>query len=235
MLIFLLDTSGPTAGVCLVEDQILRYEAVVQNKLTHSESIMPMVEEAYIRAGMDISQTDYFAAVTGPGSFTGVRIGVAALKGMAHAYGKPCTEVDALEAYAWGVRLFDGVICPIRDARAGQVYGAMFEGISMERVMGDEPIQIEDFVRKALAHAGGRKLLFVGDGAEPNRKAIEKMLGEQAFFAQADLNFLRPAAAGMLAVRDLSRAVSYLDFKPLYLRPPRADKQKNLLEKYVHV
>ena len=93
MLIFSLDTSGPTAGVALWLDGTIVYEAVVKNKMTHSESIMPMTEEAYLRAGLNVKDTDYFCAVTGPGSFTGVRIGVTAVKAMAHAAKKPCIEV----------------------------------------------------------------------------------------------------------------------------------------------
>ena len=112
MLIFALDTSGPTAGVALWLDGMIVYEAVVRNKMTHSESIMLMTEEAYLRAGLNVRNTDYFCAVTGPGSFTGVRIGVTAVKAMAHAAGKPCIEVRALEAMARGAA-FPGGLPPV--------------------------------------------------------------------------------------------------------------------------
>ena len=121
MLIFSLDTSGPTAGVALWLDGTIVYEAVVKNKMTHSESIMPMTEEAYLRAGLNVKDTDYFCAVTGPGSFTGVRIGVTAVKAMAHAAKKPCIEVRALEAMARSAGFPFGLVCPMQDARAGQV------------------------------------------------------------------------------------------------------------------
>lgn len=102
------------------------YEGAAVNRLTHSVNLMPMIEEALSRSGLDISAVDLYAVVTGPGSFTGVRIGVSAVKGMAHGAGKPCVGVDALEALASGLCLTDCLLCPIQDARAGQVYGAAF-------------------------------------------------------------------------------------------------------------
>ena len=128
MILLFLDTSGPSAGVALMEDGVVRYEAMTVNAFTHSQSILPMTEEAFRRTGLSLEEVDYLAVTEGPGSFTGVRIGVSTVKGLAHALNKPCVAVDALEAMAAGVRPFSGVICPIQDARAGQVYGAAFQG-----------------------------------------------------------------------------------------------------------
>ena len=100
MIILAMDTSGPVAGVAILCDGKLAYEGAAVNKMTHSVNMMPMVEEALTRSALDIADIDLFAAVTGPGSFTGVRIGVTAVKGMAHGAGKPCIGVDALEALA---------------------------------------------------------------------------------------------------------------------------------------
>ena len=90
MILFCLDTSGPVAGVALMEDGVIRYEAMAVNKFTHSQSILPMTEEAYQKTGLMLEQTDYFAVTVGPGSFTGVRIGVSTVKALAHAEGRPC-------------------------------------------------------------------------------------------------------------------------------------------------
>ncbi len=128
MILFCLDASGPVAGVAIIKDGQLRYEAMANSGLTHSQSILPMAEEAYLRAGVKMEDTDYFAVTVGPGSFTGVRIGVSTVKGLAHALSRPCVAVDALEAMAAGAMPFSGVICPLQDARAGQVYAAAFEG-----------------------------------------------------------------------------------------------------------
>ena len=185
-----------------------------------------MAEEAYRRAGLEMSDTDYFAVTVGPGSFTGVRIGVSTVKALAHASGKSCIAVDALEAMAAGVQSFAGVICPIQDARAGQVYGAAFQGETLKRLLPDEPIKLEEYLEKAAAF--GQPMLFLGDGMPVHRNAIQGILGDRALFAPAHLAFLRPAAAAFLAWNKLDQAVDYKNLSPLYLRPPQAERQKNL-------
>ncbi len=234
MLIYAMDTSGPTAGVALLRDDVVIYEAVARNKMTHSESIMPMTEEAFLRAGTRIEDVDYFAVAAGPGSFTGVRIGVTAVKGMAQACEKPCIAVDALEAFAKGVSQFDGILCPIQDARAGQVYGAVFEGLTMARLMEDEPLKLEEYLSKADALAQGKKLLFVGEGVAVHKEKITACMGERAVFAPPAALYLRPAAIAAIAAGHIDRAVDARAVKPLYLRAPQAERQKNLLESALH-
>ena len=229
MILFCLDTSGPVAGVAIIQDGAVRYEAMAVNKFTHSQSILPMTEEAFHHTGLEVGQTDYFAVTVGPGSFTGVRIGVSTVKGLAHAAGKPCIAVDALEAMAAGVMPFGGVICPIQDARAGQVYGAAFAGGTLERLLPDEPIKLEEYLEKASAF--GRDMLFLGDGMPVHRERIAEILGEKARFAPPHLAFLRPASAAFLAWEKQEEAVEYTKLSPLYLRPPQAERQKNLRER----
>ena len=229
MILFCLDTSGPVAGVAIIQDGAVRYEAMAVNNFTHSQSILPMTEEAFRHTGLEVGQTDYFAVTVGPGSFTGVRIGVSTVKGLAHAAGKPCIAVDALEAMAAGVMPFDGVICPIQDARAGQVYGAAFAGGTLERLLPDEPIKLEEYLEKASAF--GRDMLFLGDGMPVHRERIAEILGEKARFATPHLAFLRPASAAFLAWEKQEEAVEYTKLSPLYLRPPQAERQKNLRER----
>ena len=162
MKLLAIDTSGPVCGVAVLEDGRILYEGAAVNKLTHSVSLMPMVEEALNKCSTDISEIELYAAVVGPGSFTGVRIGVSAVKGMAHGAGKPCVAVDALEALAWGVSLMPDLICPIQDARAGQVYGAAFQpGRVPQRVMED-----------TAATAGG----LSGSGACSGQAGAEALL-----------------------------------------------------------
>lgn len=228
MILLCLDTSGPVAGVALMEDGVIRYEAMAVNAFTHSQSILPMVEEAYRRTGLALSATDYFAVTVGPGSFTGVRIGVTTVKGLAHGLNKPCIAVDALESMAAGVQPFDGIICPIQDARAGQVYGAAFAGGTLARLLPDEPLKLEEFLEEAASL--GKRMLFLGDGMPVHRERIAQALGERALFAPAHLSFLRPAAAASLAFGKREEAVDYLTLQPLYLRAPQAERQKNLRE-----
>ncbi|MBR6525177.1 MAG: tRNA (adenosine(37)-N6)-threonylcarbamoyltransferase complex dimerization subunit type 1 TsaB [Clostridia bacterium] len=230
MILLAMDTSGPVCGIALMQDGHIRYEAMAKNKMTHSENLMPMMEEAFLKTGLELSQVDAFAVTVGPGSFTGVRLGVSAVKALCHATGKKAVAVDALEATAFAARYFGGVICPIQDARAGQVYGAAFEGNTVSRLLDDEPVKVEHFCEKVMAF--GKKALFLGDGTLVHEKKIRELMGDQAVFAPAHLNYLRPAAVAELAYNRYHEAVDYLTLQPMYLRAPQAEMQRNLKEKY---
>ena len=225
MKILVIDTSGPVCGVAVMEEDKVLCEYTAQNRNTHSANLMPMAEAALASAGVSVNGLDAVAAVTGPGSFTGVRIGVASAKGIAHGAGIPCIPVNALEALSLSAGFFDGVICPIQDARAGQVYGAAFR--NGQRLMPDEPLKLEVFLSKILSM--GSRFLFLGDGTPVHRESIQRILGEKAAFAPPHLNYLRPSAAGVLALRSEERT-DYLSLQATYLRPPNAQKNKKLLE-----
>ena len=225
MKILVIDTSGPVCGAAVMDEEKVYSEFTAQNRNTHSASLMPMVEAALHAAGTELKELDAIAAVTGPGSFTGVRIGVATAKGLAHGAGLPCIPVDALEALSASAGRFEGIVCPIQDARAGQVYGAAFR--NGERLTGDAPMKLEDFLE--TVRPLGDRFLFVGDGVPVHRERIAEMLGKQAVFAEAHMGFLRPSAAGMIALKKGSRT-DYLNLQATYLRPPNAQKNKKLLE-----
>lgn len=225
MKLLVIDTSGPVCGTAVLEDEKVLCEYIAQNRNTHSANLMPMTEAALSSAGVPAGSLDAVAAVTGPGSFTGVRIGVATAKGLAHGWGIPCIPVDALEALNFSAGWFDGVICPIQDARAGQVYGAAFrDGI---RLTADEPLKLEEFLKKIMPL--GERFLFTGDGVPVHRDRISEVLGDRAVFAPAHLNYLRPSAAGLLALRQ-GEKTDYLGLQAMYLRPPNAQKNRKLLE-----
>lgn len=229
MKILTIDTSGPVCGVAIVADGAVRYECAVQNKLTHSVNLLPMVEAAFQATELALKDMDRIAVVTGPGSFTGVRIGVSTAKGLAHGADKPCVAVDALEAMAAGAGAFDGVVCPIQDARAGQVYGAAFQpGTGRpERLMADTPLKIEEYAER-LREMGDR-FLFLGDGMPAQRECLTALLGDKAVFAPAHLAYLRPAAAAYLAEM-AEETLDYRALMPLYLRAPNAERNKKLVE-----
>ncbi len=228
MTILAIDTSGPVAGVAILRDGSLVYESAAVNKLTHSVNMMPMVEEALHRSGLSVEDIDLYAAVVGPGSFTGVRIGVSAVKGMAHGAGKPCIGVDALEALAAGLCGVEGIICPIQDARAGQVYGAAFHaGMPPVRLLPDMAEKLADYLSKVLAVADQKeRLYFVGDGVATYHQAIVDMLGDRAVFVPAHCAILRPSSVAMLAWERQQEAVDYLALMPLYLRAPQAERAR---------
>ena len=222
MIILALDTSGPVAGTAVWEDGRVRYEAMAVNKMTHSESIMPMMEEALTRTALTKEQLTHLAVTVGPGSFTGVRIGVTAVKALSHALGIPCIGVDALEATAFGIENPYDVLCPIQDARVHQVYGAAFR--NGERLMADCVLQLDEYLRRI--DTLGERFLFTGDGVLSYREQITAAMGDRARFAAAHSAYLRPAAVACLAARDAERAVDYLTLQPLYLRAPQAERER---------
>ncbi|MDO5300512.1 MAG: tRNA (adenosine(37)-N6)-threonylcarbamoyltransferase complex dimerization subunit type 1 TsaB, partial [Clostridia bacterium] len=198
MNILMIDTSGPACGAALMRDGRLVYEAQLTGGRTHSQRIMPMVDEALAMSDMTVADIDLFGAVVGPGSFTGVRIGVSTVKAMAHAAGKPCVGIDALRALAANVAAFDGVVCPILDARAQQVYGAMFRaGENPERLTQDGAMKLTAFLDGV--ERTGEDALFLGDGVAAFEGAIRERLGARARFAAPQHQGLRAGSACALA------------------------------------
>ena len=232
MKLLAIDTSGPVCGAAVMQDSQIICDCAVNNKLTHSANLMPMVDYVLSASGMTIRDIDRIAVVTGPGSFTGVRIGVSTVKGLTHGADVPCVAIDALEAMAASIPAFEGVICPIQDARAGQVYGAAFKaGMPPERLMDDIPMKLEDFVREIQAF--GNRFLFLGDGMPVHRTRLTELLGDAAVFAPPQNAYLRPAAVAALAMNSDAQ-LSYTELMPMYLRAPSAERNKKLMEAAKH-
>ena len=228
MITLAVDTSGPVCGVAVVRDHTVLFEQMAQNRMTHSVNLMPMIDTALAFSEITLRDVDRIGCVVGPGSFTGVRIGVSTAKGLSHGSGKPCVAVNALEAMAAGVDWFNGIVCPIQDARAGQVYGAAFQpGLLPQRLMEDQPIALSDYLRN-LSLMGSR-FLFMGDGMPVHRDAIREELGEAAIFAPPHLAFLRPSSVAVIASH-AEKTLSYTELMPLYLRAPSAERNRKLVE-----
>ena len=126
MKILALESSAVSASVALTEDEKLVAQSFQNCGLTHSRTLLPMAENLLANCGVSLADVDAIAVAHGPGSFTGVRIGVATVKGLALGADKPCLGVSTLEAMAWGARALSGDLCCVMDARAGQVYNALF-------------------------------------------------------------------------------------------------------------
>ena len=221
-----IDTSGPVAGCAVLLGGKIVHQIAMNHGLTHSETIMPAVDEALSAVGLACRDVDVFAAVAGPGSFTGVRIGVCAAKGLAHGVGKPCCAVHALETLAMNFYGFDGLCCPILDARRGQVYCAAFDmkdGMPV-RALEDAAEPLADFLERLPTD---RRLAFVGDGVPVHAKAVREALGERALIAPAHLRDLRADAATILAARRPETWVEARSLAPIYLRAPQAERERN--------
>lgn len=225
MNIVALDTSGPAASCAVMKDGAIVALTMMNYGLTHSETIMPALDNAMRGAGMTCDRVDAFAAVAGPGSFTGVRIGVCAVKGLAHAWDKPCARIDALEALAMNFCGFDGLACPILDARRGQVYCASFDmknGMP-ERIMADAAMDLTAFVE---ALPKNRRIVFLGDGLRVHTQALLELRND-ALLAPANLRDIHADAACTLAAAHPDAWMEARQLTPIYLRAPQAERERD--------
>ena len=165
MKILALETSATAASVAVCEDEVLIAQSFQRTGLTHSATLMPMLEAMLKNAGLALDEMDLIAVASGPGSFTGLRIGVSAAKGLAWPLNKPCAGVSTLEAMAWQMSGMEGVVCAAMDARRQQVYNALFDMQDGKpiRLTSDRAISLEDLGAE-LANIKKTQIL-VGDGA----------------------------------------------------------------------
>ena len=161
-----IDTSGKTASVAVCTENSVLAQTTVYTTLTHSQVILPICKEVLKNAGMELSEIDGIAAAMGPGSYTGLRIGIAAVKAMCFALNKPCIGISTLEALANNVSLHRGVICAVMAARLDLVYCAVFrsDGKKIERITEDKIMSLEEL--KAQLEAMDGDIAVVGDAAE---------------------------------------------------------------------
>lgn len=219
--ILAMDTSGPSLSVALMRENKLVFECTQQNGHTHSDSLMPLVDMALKIGGITVREVGCIAVVTGPGSFTGVRIGVTTAKSLAHAAGIPCMGINALEAIAAGAMAFPGLVCPMQDARAGQVYSAGYrQGV---QVMPDAAVKLVDLLPNLEQEAS---VCFMGDGAVAHRQAIVEAMGERALFLPPDKMALHAGAVASLALQRPEKTMGWETLAPYYLRAPQAERER---------
>ena len=177
MLILALDSTAIAASAAIVKDGKLLAEFTVNTGLTHSETLLPMVESVLKMTKMSVDDIDVFACNAGPGSFTGVRIGTATIKGLAYGKNKPCVGVSTLDSLARNASILDGIVCPVMNARRQQVYNALFEckGGLLKRLCPDRAISIAELGEEisSMLYAEARPIYLIGDGAVMTHEAFE--------------------------------------------------------------
>lgn len=166
MTILGIDTSGKIASVAAATEEKVLSQTTVYTKLTHSQVILPICRDVLKNAGLELSDVDGIAVSAGPGSYTGLRIGIAAVKAMCFALDKPCVGISTLESLAYNALLHKGVICAVMAARLDLVYCGIFssDGKSLERLAPDRIISADDLKRELEAFEGD--IVTVGDNAE---------------------------------------------------------------------
>ncbi len=223
-----IDTSATAASVSICEDGHVLSEFFVNVKLTHSQTMMPMVKAALDCARLSLQEIDVFAVSNGPGSFTGLRIGISAVKGMAFALEKPCIGISTLEAIARNALSIPGILCPVMDARVKQVYNALFEsdGQQMNRLCPDRAVTIAELFEELQSF--DRPVVLVGDGAELCAREFAGKL-PQAVLVQPNIRYQRASSICALAYEEMKagRSVSADALGVQYLRLPQAERERN--------
>jgi tRNA threonylcarbamoyladenosine biosynthesis protein TsaB len=225
MRILAVDTTTPSGSVALVEDDRIRGEIGLETVSTHSSRLLPSIDFLLQAEGLDLKDLDGFAVSPGPGSFTGLRIGLSTIKSFAFASGKPAALVSSLLALAWkhgdrGVRL----VCPMLDAKKGEIYAALFEtgeGSRVRPIVPPGAYAPEDFLKRLPVR---RNILFAGSGVELCRRRIQSLLGEKGAFSSRS-TFLA-AEVGRLGL-DILRSGGGVDssaIEPLYYRRSQAEE-----------
>ena len=227
MNILAVDTVGKSAAVAILRDDTLLYETQCNNGMTHSETLLPMIDTALRACGLTMEGIDLLGVTNGPGSFTGLRIGVSAAKGLAWAKELPCCGVSTLEAMAYGVTDFEGVVVGAMDARRQQVYNALFrtENGRVTRLCADRAVAME-LVAEELAAIPEPKLI-VGDGAALLYDFLQKA-GIGCRLA-SPLHRQQSAAGVALAAEHLAAqglTCSAQELQPVYLRLSQAERER---------
>lgn len=228
-MILAIDSSGMTASVAIVENDKVLAEFNVNNKKTHSQTLLPMIADLQEFLGIDINELDAVAVSKGPGSFTGLRIGSATAKGIALSIKKTIVEISTLEAMAYQLHGTEALICPIMDARRGQVYTGLyhFEDGEIRNDLSDRPADIRELIG-ILDSYENNKVIFLGDGVPVFKNIIEENMKSQHDYALAFQNLQRAAALGILAEKYLKEGkfVKSEMHRPEYLRLSQAERER---------
>lgn len=227
MKILAFESTAKAASVALCEDEFLIAQSYQNSGLTHSTTLMPMAETLLKNCGVALSDVDCLAVAVGPGSFTGLRIGISTVKGLAWGAEKPCVGVSTLEAMAWPLAHLDGVICCAMDARRKQVYNALFrarEG-TLERLCPDRAISLEELAQERKNEE--KVQIVVGDGAQLCYNDAE-CRGQRLVLAPPHLRF-QSAWGVARAALERARAgemVSGAELAANYLRLSQAERER---------
>ncbi len=226
MKILSIDSATTAATCAILQDDNVLSEITFNYKKQHSVILMPIIDELFNNTGMSISDIDGFVASKGPGSFTGLRIGLSTIKGLSQGTGKPFVTVSTLDSLAYNLAFTDGIICPILDALRDNVYTALytFDNCELNRTSDYVNISIDELIN--MLKAKNCNITFVGDGVP---KFKDKLISyfPMASFAPAHLNLAKASSLGELGLKLLSKGISddLYTSVPIYLRKPQAERE----------
>ncbi|MFA9377700.1 MAG: tRNA (adenosine(37)-N6)-threonylcarbamoyltransferase complex dimerization subunit type 1 TsaB [Lachnotalea sp.] len=228
MKILAIDSSGLVASAAIIEDENMVAEYTINYKKTHSQTLLPMIDEIVKMTDTDLKTIDAIAVAGGPGSFTGLRIGSATAKGLGLALDKPLIHIPTVDGLAFNIYGTDKIICPIMDAKRNQVYTGLYEFKNTQFciVESQMAISIEEIINKI--NIIGRTVIFVGDGISVYAEQIKELITVKYSFAPAHLNKQRAASIGTLAKAyfEEGKIETAQDHKPEYLRLSQAERER---------
>ncbi len=223
MIILGVESSATSASAAVIKDGKLLSEFFSDTGLTHSQTLLPIINGALSSAEVTTDNLDLIAVSNGPGSFTGVRIGIATIKGIAFTKNIPCAEISTLECMAYNVPQFDGIVCATMDARCNQVYTALFDrksGCKVNRLTNDTAMPIDELGDMLIAR--GEKVILVGDGAEIT---YNKLKGKIPDLLLSPSNIRKQRASSVALCAESSEAKPPKDLSVNYIRLPQAQRE----------
>lgn len=228
MKILGIDSSGLVASVAVIEDDLMLAEYTVNYKKTHSQTLLPMLDEIVKMTELDLNTIDAIAVAAGPGSFTGLRIGSATAKGLGFALDKPLISVPTVEGLAYNLCGTDKIVCPLMDARRNQVYTGVYEFDRNQLITVEDQMAVP--VERIISRLNflGREVIFLGDGVPVFRKVLEDKLIVPYSFAPAHMNKQRASAVAALALcyAKKGKLESAAEHQPDYLRLSQAERER---------
>lgn len=233
MKILGIDSSGLVASVAIVEDNRMLAEYTIHYKKTHSQTLLPMLNEIVQMIEIDLNEIDGIAVSGGPGSFTGLRIGSATAKGLGQALDKPLIHVDTLKALAYNFTGFDSLICPIMDARRNQTYTGIYQFREEKcvTILDQSAISIDDLI--AQINQLDKAVVFLGDGVEVFKNTILEKVKVPYFFAPLHMSHQRAGAVACLGLEMMKEGQTEKaeNHRPEYLRLSQAERERLEQEK----
>lgn len=224
MKILSLDSTGLVAGCAIVDEGKTVAEFTTNYKKTHSQTLMPMIGNMCKLVELDLKQIDYIACASGPGSFTGLRIGAATAKGLAHGLNKKIIPIPTLDALAYNIIGCGCIVVPIMDARRNQVYTALYDTSNgLKRLSEYMACDIDELLAKVSEQ--NNSAIFLGDGVPVFEDKITSA-SEEYKFAPPSCNMQRAASVGALALERIEYAVDCDDFEIMYLRKSQAERER---------
>lgn len=227
MKVLALDTSSIVATCAIMDDDRLIGEYILNHKRTHSQKIMPIVKEILESCELKPQDIDVYAASKGPGSFTGLRIGITTIKSLAHGTDKPVVGVSTLDALAFNLPFSEGIVVPIMDARGERVYTGIYKWEMGNFYVVEKPmaVDLKDIIN--ILRERNERVIFNGDGTLVYREKIEEALGERAIFAPKSANMPRASSVAELALTMAKecKTETYLQLTPEYLRKSQAQRE----------